>query len=447
MGRILATLLVLGLFSTAAGAAEIDCSRTSVGLTPINDLGAGTYLGAQGGLYRGGVNDPPTRHALAGRNMAGRVQPLDEAGRPDPAGQIVLLSVGISNAFQEFRRFIELAAADPLRSRSAVPVNGAQGGASARVWADPANEAWGVLDHRLAEAGVTPAQVQVVWLKATNQGAGRWPGWAETLASDLAAVTRNLHDRFPNLKILYASSRTYGGYDTGTLSPEPAAYQSGFSVKWLIDRQIAGDPSLNFDPARGPVEAPWLGWGPYLWADGLTPRSDGLRWECSDFEEGVHPSASGEEKVARILLDFLHRDPTARLWYPTDAPPTTGSADLSLRIDDQPDPVVPGGSLRYVLSVTDGGPGGAQGVSLTAKVPVGTTLVSTNGGHHNRTTGYVTWSFPSLAAAETVSRALDLQVSTRLPSQGVLRLEASVTSETSDPDPADNSGEELTSIL
>lgn len=87
MGRILATLLVLGLFSTAAGAAEIDCSRTSVGLTPINDLGAGTYLGAQGGLYRGGVNDPPTRHALAGRSMAGRVQPLDEAGRPDPAGQ------------------------------------------------------------------------------------------------------------------------------------------------------------------------------------------------------------------------------------------------------------------------------------------------------------------------------------------------------------------------
>lgn len=36
------------------------------------------------------------------------------------------------------------------------------------------------------------------------------------------------------------SSRTYGGYATTELNPEPYAYQSGFSVKWLVQDQLEG---------------------------------------------------------------------------------------------------------------------------------------------------------------------------------------------------------------
>lgn len=442
-GRILGLSLVLGLVSAAAGAAENDCFRTSVGLTPINDLGTGAYLGAQGGLYPGGLNDPPQAHGLAGRALAERVEPLDPAGRPDRTGKIVVLSIGISNAFQEFGRFMELASAAPVPT-DVMPVNGAQGGATARAWADPTNAAWDIVDQRLAGVGVTPAQVQVVWVKATNQGSGRWPGWAEALSRDLAAVARILRDRFPTLKLVYLSSRTYGGYSTGQLSPEPGAYQSGFAVKWVIEDQIAGDPSLNFDPSRGPVEAPWLGWGPYLWADGLTPRSDGLVWQCSDFATDVHPSASGEEKVARMLLEFMHADPTTRPWF-VGEDPAEGSADLSLAVDDQPDPTAPGSEVRYVLTVANAGPAEAQAMSMAAEVPVGTTVLSTNGGRYNRTSRVVAWELPSIPAGQDAFRTLELQVSPRL-SPRLLRLEASVTSGTPDPDPADNSGEELTSV-
>jgi hypothetical protein len=103
---------------------------------------------------------------------------------------------------------------------------------------------------------------------------------------------------------------------TNGLNPEPQAYESAFSVKWLIENQINGDASLNFDPAKGPVVAPYIHWGPYLWADGLQPRSDGFIWECTDLENDfTHPNTNGVRKVADQLLAFFKTDPTATPWF------------------------------------------------------------------------------------------------------------------------------------
>ena len=55
----------------------------------------------------------------------------------------------------------------------------------------------------------------------------------------------------PNVKLAYLSSRTYGGYATTPLNPEPYAYESGFSVKWLIEGQLKGEAALNYDPGEG----------------------------------------------------------------------------------------------------------------------------------------------------------------------------------------------------
>lgn len=80
---------------------------------------------------------------------------------------------------------------------------------------------------------------------------------------------------------------------------------------------INGDASLNYNAAVGSVTAPLLLWGPYLWADGLNPRNDGLIWEPSDFSasDGTHASDSGALKVANMLLDFFKTSELAWGWF------------------------------------------------------------------------------------------------------------------------------------
>jgi hypothetical protein len=144
---------------------------------------------------------------------------------------------------------------------------------------------------------------------------------AYELLRNLADIVRAIRVRYPNVQVVFLSSRIYAGYATTLLNPEPYAYESGLTVKWLIEAQIDQMNGLGIDPIAGNLDwnstAPLLVWGPYLWADGLTPRSDGLIWECPDFDpDGTHPSeAIGWGKVGQILLDFFLTSPLSTPWF------------------------------------------------------------------------------------------------------------------------------------
>jgi len=253
-------------------------------------------------------------------NAAKSVVPLDAGGQPAPDGKIVLLSCGMSNTTMEFQYFVRHGMADVARNPHVLIVDGAQGGQTARVTANPQANYWKVDDERLAAAGATAKQVQVVWIKQANaRPTEGFPEAAKILANDVTGTLHVLKDRFPNLKIAYLSSRIYAGYATSPLNPEPYSYEGGFSMKWVIADQIAGKPELNYDPAKGAVRAPWLAWGPYLWTDGLKGRTmDSLVWLKDDVVEAdrTHPSdPAGREKVAAMLLAFFKTDPTAKVWF------------------------------------------------------------------------------------------------------------------------------------
>ena len=301
--------------------------------TPLNDLGSGMYRGYMGGLYPGGLNSPPAAHAAAAQQFANSLVARDAAGNPNPNGKILLVTIGMSNTNQESSPFERQEDLNVGRNGRVIVINGAVGGQTASGIRNPAAGYWQIVMDRISAMGATPAQVQAVWLKEANANPPNdFPGHAIQLRDDLKAVAQVLHDKFPNLHLCYCSSRIYGGYATTTLNPEPQAYEGGFSFQWLIAGQIAGDADLNYDPTRGVVRAPLLLWGPYLWADGTTPRSDGLIWVPGDFEsDGTHPAPSGEQKVANLLSTFFAAEQTVSPWY--SARPGIALASVSANAD------------------------------------------------------------------------------------------------------------------
>lgn len=333
-------IVLVALLLPDAHAAE--CGRTSTGLVPISDLGAGLYLGHyEGGLYPGG-NAMPADHRTAGLARAAAVTPRDVDGRLAPDGKVVMISIGMSNTdmewcfFNGFRcaavSFTGQALADPAVDHDTLAIaNGADGGQTAPAWTDPdAANYTRVRDQVLRPAGLSPAQVQVAWVKLANGAPSVHlpaPGAdAFVLEGQIASVVRSLRVNYPNLALVFLSSRIYAGYASTNLNPEPYAYETGFSIKWLIEAQIRQMRGNGVDPIAGDLDyatgvAPWLAWGPYLWADGTDPRSDGLTWSCGDLgSDGTHPSDTGRTKVGRLLLDFFLGSEFATGWFRAPEP-------------------------------------------------------------------------------------------------------------------------------
>lgn len=302
------------------GGSETKVSgKPSIGLKPLTEMtAADRYKGEDGGLYGAGRNEPPEAHQAAARKETAKIVPLDADGKPAKEGKIGLVSISMSNATMEFSLFKQLADRDPQKSPRVAIVDCAQGGQAMAQWVDPKARAWVEADRRLAAANVNPRQVQVVWIKLANAGpSGDLSEHGKRLQKDTLAVLHNAKARFPNLRIAYLSSRIYGGYAISRLNPEPYAYEGAFVVRWLIQDQIKSEADQSDDAAGGTGKMPLLLWGPYLWADGTTPRkSDGLVWERKDLGgDGTHPSQSGRQKVADLLLKFFKTDPLASTWF------------------------------------------------------------------------------------------------------------------------------------
>ena len=338
--------------ASAAPRAIVPNTADWSALVPLCDLTA-TYKGEAGGLYGGGRNEPPEAQRAAHRRESAKIVPLDTKGQPAADGKIGFITIGFSNPSIESEDFKRTADADPQKSAAIVIVNGCIGGRSAVMWAwDGADvlpkseqerldramdtvhmpkgkrapsgqekDTWPTLAKRIAAASLSPRQVQVAWLKhveANPKPFGEFPAHARALQADITAILNIARHHYPNLRVVYLSSRTFGGWsgrESG--SPEPYAYESGFGTRWVVQGQIAGDPRLNFDPARGPVTAPLVLWGPYLWAQGNSPRKvDGLTWTTNDVRaDQLHPSDAGCRKTTALLLNFFKTSEGTARWF------------------------------------------------------------------------------------------------------------------------------------
>ncbi|HMP96166.1 MAG TPA: hypothetical protein PKA51_04540 [Kiritimatiellia bacterium] len=326
-GRFLALPAAMLLFSGAGAWGGGYCHQTSWGFVPLPELGTGTFNGVVGGLYGNGEVELPPAHLAAGSEAAALIEPLDASGQPDPDGKIGVVGLGMSNANLVFASLQELLAGG--MASNVVFVNGSFGGVHAGLWANADHTVWSnSLPAKLAEAGLTTQQVQVVLhyhgMAHSVYPVQPWPDTPEDFQAFCEQIATNTKAYFPATRLMFWSPREYGGYAITVNNPEPYAYYSAFAIKWMIDRQIAGEPVLNWEPSIGPVHTAWMAWGPYTWADGLRARDDGLFYECRDFQaDGTHPRMRGRAKIAAQWLRFLHTHPLTSGWLnpPGNLPP------------------------------------------------------------------------------------------------------------------------------
>jgi hypothetical protein len=401
-----------------AGCATDYCSNIQ-DLPPLVDLGPGqTYHGYEGGLYPGANNVRPAAHDAAGRRIAQSIVPEDANGNPDPVnGKIVYTIMSVSNGYGMWHSgdagiygadpsvtFMTRANADPAKNPKLTVAYGfewevweafkrvkANQGAAGQLDArDPNDNFYDSTDFALREQGLTPLQVQIVWLfipaspswanvpwhtRSTTPPANilSFPRDAEVTKQAWKEMIYAIRTRYPTVKIIYISTKGYtyrplmetipdrardqvrklaqqdapirlhdvkeaikavmrGPGDAPGGPIEPWNHDMGWSVKWLIEDQINGDPFLNYDPARGAVNAPWISWGPYFWTYGDgTPRAyDGFSWNCGDvYDDGLHLNHSGMYKEASLLLAQMTSDPTATPWF-------LGSAEVPPPVESPP---------------------------------------------------------------------------------------------------------------
>lgn len=125
------------------------------------------------------------------------------------------------------------------------------------------------------------------------------------------------------------------------------------------------------------------------------------------------------------------------------------SADLSITKADSPDPVTPGGTLTYTLTVTNGGPDAAQSVVVTDTLSSDVSFVdcsSDQGGVCGGTATSPTVSFSSLANGVTATITIHVTASNSLTTGAVISNTASVSSTTADPASGNNSDSEDTTV-
>jgi hypothetical protein len=265
---------------TASTAPPITPPGPTPDLTAL-DLMSGDYFGLPAGLRSNGV---PT------------VTPSD--------GRIVIISISMSNGNLEFLKFIDLYGGHADVDPQIGLVNCAQGGNALERWLE-LDKLWSDCRDRIADAGFTEDQVRVVWAKNANQftqhgltlpdpGADYYD-----LVDNISDLSERVGREFPSVQAVFHTSRIYAGWTLAqTTRGEPMSYEGGFAVNAAIERWQAG-----LLP-----EAPWIGWGPYLWANASTPNAQGIFWTEEDFrDEGTnhHPSDAGQIKVADALHDFF----------------------------------------------------------------------------------------------------------------------------------------------
>jgi len=166
-------------------------------------------------------------------------------------------------------------------------------------------------------------------------------------------------------------------------------------------------------------------WGDYS-AMAVDPVDDCTFWYTTEYYSATS-SAGWKTRIASFKFPSC-----------TTAPPS--GADLSISQVDSPDPVLVGDNVTYTLTVTNLGPDGATGVTLTDTPPASASATASQGTCSG--TGPVSCDLGSLAIGASATVTITVTTTT----EGVINNSASVSASETDPNMANNSTSESTTV-
>lgn len=306
----------------------LDCGNDSLGALPLVDLGVGYYMGYQGGLFPGGSNTDPNPHLNNGKNISKAIKPLNASGIVDYInGEVSLIGIGPSvasdpyNEWKETQNDLDWPGVNPCLNVKGNFI----GGKSVADMLDIDGTYWASFLAGLDSKNIDPLQVQVAWmLLVSSTDSNDVNYYVDTVTNQYIQVLHNLQTLCPNLQEVFISGIHYTGYTSPEHKRydyliEPYGYWSNLVVKNVISLQINGDTRLTYSGV-GKV-APFITWGPYFWADGVTPRAyDGLLWSCDNFRDdtiggGFHLKDTFKFKEGDLIDSFFINNPVAKIWY------------------------------------------------------------------------------------------------------------------------------------
>ncbi len=122
-------------------------------------------------------------------------------------------------------------------------------------------------------------------------------------------------------------------------------------------------------------------------------------------------------------------------------------ADLQITKNDSADPVAPGSSLTYTLTVTNNGPEDATGVVVSDMLPADVSYLSDTCGTGPPAGNVITWNIGNLANSTSVTCQITVMVAATASCSTMLSNAASVTADQADAIPMNNSDTETTTVV
>jgi uncharacterized repeat protein (TIGR01451 family) len=277
------------------------------------------------------------------------------------------------------------------------------------VGSSPAGVQWAQLDVTGGTVATTPVQQQI-WSNVGSDGVYRW-------MPSLAV------DRFGNMAVGYSASSS-GVFPSiryaGRLSSDPPNTLSQGEATL-----VAGAGSQTNTCGGAACHR----WGDYT-SMSVDPTDDCTFWYVGQYYGSTSGGASG---------DWLTRIGSFR--YPACS--GGGSADLSISKTDSPDPVVADSALTYTLAVRNAGSSNATNVVVTDTLPASVRFGSA-APSQGTCSGTVTVSC-SLGSVNNGSTAV-VTISVTPVAPGTLSNTASVSATQSDPNAANNSATQSTTV-